>query len=72
MTSAPINTSCSYIESDLDAGPIQCYYRKIAEYYSELVAVTRYIQKHYYKKWRHHTVKKSARRWRKTGENQLA
>jgi len=35
-----------YIESAFVAGVIQCYYRKIAEYYSELlVAVTRYIQK---------------------------
>ena len=46
MTSAAIKTSCSYIESAFVAGVIQCYYRKIAEYYSELVvAVTRYIQK---------------------------
>jgi len=45
MTSAAIKTSCSYIESEFDAGLILCYYRKIAEYHSELVAVTRYIQK---------------------------
>ena len=45
MTSAAIKTSRSYIESEFDAGLVQCYHRKIAEYYSELVAVTRYIQK---------------------------
>ena len=65
MTSAAIKTSCSYMESEFDASLTQCYYRKLLNIIQNLLR-SRVISKNNYKKWRHHTVKKSARRCRKT------
>jgi len=67
MTSAAIKTSCSYIESEFDVLLPQ----KSLNIIQNLLR-SRAISKNNYKKWRHHTVKKSARQWRKTEFEQIA